>query len=317
MRSVPIVAMQPLPEHGCASRRRRKRTFVSPFTKRSLNKAFGSPIRTRSVRARSNVSNSHVPANLAKGARDVRRAIVGHNALNSNAALCEPSDCALNKCRRSQTALVIEDLHICNARGIVNAYVSELPANSSVRISTSIAGDSMPNTSVNSTQFLDVDVNEFSRLGSLITNHRLTRVHAIEPRDSAFFGNPGNRSTAATNFCSDAIVGPALPAKLLNSRFQLIRHRRRHFNRARRAIAHSGLTLKSIALDPLKDGRSRKSKGFGNLLSCLAPLVPPNDCQSTPLRKLRVLMAHHTTFSQEAADPHLQQGVRNLLRDYS
>jgi hypothetical protein len=175
----------------------------------------------------------------------------------------------------------------------------------------------MPNTSVDSTQFLDVDVNEFYRLGSLITNHRLTRVHAIEPRDSAFFGNPGYRSATTTNFCSDAIVGPALPAKLLNSRFQLIRHRRRHFNRARRAIAHSGLTLKSISLKPLKDCRSRKSEGFGNLLSCLAPLVPSNDCQSTPLRKLRVLMARHATFSQEAADPHLRQGVRNLLRDYT
>ena len=297
VRSMPVVAMEPFPKHRCASSRRGERPFVSPFAQGGLNKAFGLAVCSRSVRTCSNMAHAHMSADLAKSARNVRRPVIGHHAFNANAAFGKPCDCALNKCRSCRATFVFENLYICNARSIIDANMCKFPTDSSISIAVTIAGDSVPDSSVNSTQFLDIDMDKFSGLSAFVTNHRLTRVHTVEPRDTTLFRNSRNSSSTATNFFSDTIVRPALPAQTLHSFFQVIRHRRRHLLGSRSAIGHPVFALKAISLDPFEDRRSSNSKSFGDLMSSLATFKSSHDRQSPALRKLGVFMAHHTTFS--------------------
>jgi hypothetical protein len=310
--------MKPLAEHCCAGSGASKRTFVRPFTHRGLDEAFSLAVRARGVRTSANVTNAEMLTKATKRARKIRGSIVRHYALDTHAAIGKPRNSSLHKRRSRVCTLVLKDLDICNARSVIDANVGEFPtAPTMIGLTAAISGNSMANTVLNPTQFLDVDVHEFAGLRAFVTDYRFTRVQAIESRNAALLCDTSNGSSAAANFRGNAIVGPALPAQPLHSHFHFIGHRRWHFIGPRRAIGHAAFTLESIPLNPLEDRRPCDSQGLGNVLGRFAPFKPPHDRQPAALRQLSVLMAHHAKFSQEATAPHLREGVRNLLRDHT
>ena len=313
---MPVIKMQPIPEHGGPRGRGAEGPFVSPFAQGGLNKSLGFSVRSRSIRSRSDMAQTHELTQRSERARDIARSVVGHHSLNSHVAFGKPGNGTLEKAGCRIAGLVGQDFDVRYARSIVDANVRKLPTDAAIRITATIAGDSMPDSTFNLAQFLDVDMNEFTRLCALITNHRLTRVQAIKPRDTAFFCDSRNGSSATTDFRSDPIVSPTLAAQALDARLQFISHRCRHSSGTRRSVGQAGVALKTVSLDPFKDRRSRYPQRGSDIVRGFPLLESSHNRQSTTPRQLGVLMAHHATFSQQAADPHLRRGIRNLLREH-
>jgi len=313
---MPVVAVQPLPEHRRSRSRRGERQRVGPFAQRRLDETLCLTIRARRVRPGADMAQPHQSADGLERPRTVGCTVVRHYPLNANAAIGEPCHCTLQKAGRSVTSFVVKNFDVRYAGSVVDANMREFPADSPVG-SMTYAGDSMPDSPLNSPQFLDVDVNEFSGLRPLITNHRLTRVQPVQPRNTSFFCNSRYRSSAPTDLCCNPIVRPAAPTQTFDSSFEFFRHSRWHSVRTAAAIGHAGFAFRSITLDPLEDRRSSKTQRRSNLMGRLAALEPTYDGQAAPFRQLGVLMAHHASFSQEAEDPHLREGIRNLPREHT
>lgn len=314
---MPIVAVQPVPQPRCAGHRRLERTRVGPFVQRGLNEALGLTVRARRIRTRSNVPQAHQLTKRSKCSREICRSVVGHNALDAHTAFCKPRDRTLQKAGGSITCFVGQDLDVRYARSVVDADVSKFPTNAAIRAAAPVAGDPMPDSTLNFPQFLDVNMNELSGSCTLVANHRLTRVQAIELCDTALFCNARHRSATPPDLRGNAVVGPTLTTKFFDARPQRIGHCRRHRGRPGSTIGHARLALQTVTLNPFEDRRASKAQRLGDPFGRFSPFEPSHDCQPTSLRQLCVLMAHHQTFSREGADPDLREGIRNLLREHS
>jgi hypothetical protein len=318
VRTMPVIAVQPLPQVCCSGSGAAERAFIGPLSQGCLDEALCLAVGARSIGPCSDVPDAHVAADLTKRAREIRRSVIRHDSFDANSTIGEPSHSALHKCCRRVATFVFENFDIGNARSVIDANVGTFPARSAMTgLPAAVAGDAMSDTVLDAAELLDVDVNKLAGRRAFVSDHRLRRVQAVKPIDAAFTRNSSDRSLAAPDRSCDPGVGPALPSQPFHAHFKLIRHRGRHLSRPRRAVGQTGFARETMPLDPFEDRRSRYAQGGGDFVSRLAPVESPHDRQPAALRQLGVLMAHHAKFSQETTDPHLREGVRNLLRDHT
>jgi hypothetical protein len=82
----------------------------------------------RRVGSGAEVAKLAQPAGFGEDPGDVARNVVGHDALDADAAVAEPAAGADEKAARRGAALVLEDLDIGEPRGVVDGDVDDVPA---------------------------------------------------------------------------------------------------------------------------------------------------------------------------------------------
>lgn len=147
------------------------------------------PVRLRPIRARPFVCDAQPNAGIAPGERSVGRPVVRQHALDSDAALGEPGDRALENTDRGDRPLIGADLGVCDAGVVVDDGVDVSGAD--VRLVTGVTlarpfrrslavpvalllADESPAASVGDVAELrHVDMDQRSRIGVLVTPERL------------------------------------------------------------------------------------------------------------------------------------------------
>src|ERR1700752_5081888 len=117
--------------------------------------------------------------------RDVGVAVVGHDPLDSDVASSVPGHAAAEKSDGRLGPFVGKHLRVGEARVVIDADVSELPADVADPLRL-VAVDPMSN-SLNTSEFLSVDVQELARRCALVATLGL---FGLQPRQ------PGQAETA-------------------------------------------------------------------------------------------------------------------------
>jgi hypothetical protein len=122
---------------------------------------------------------------ITKGEAPVARPVVGHDAADLDVVTVEPGSCTLPETRTRVTPLVGEDLAVGETRMIVDRRVDEGVADFALPVITVFPPSvrTPPSTGRDTTQFLDVDVDELTwRLPFVATDDPSGRsVHPGEP----------------------------------------------------------------------------------------------------------------------------------------
>ena len=128
MGSLEVVVAEPTGQVGGPGRRAAIWQGVGPLAQQGLDEAFGLAVGLGRVRPGAEVAQAEHPAGLAKEARDVARAVVGHHALDPNAETLEPAQRPDEEAGDRPALLVRQDLDVGEPGGIVDRDVDELPA---------------------------------------------------------------------------------------------------------------------------------------------------------------------------------------------
>ena len=108
---------------------------------------------------------------------DVTGAVVGHDRLDGDAAVVEPLDGTPEEGSGRGRSFVGEDLGVGHARRVVDGDVDELPPDAS-RSDRMISVHPVTDTS-DTTQLLDIDVDELARLIPLVAKDGLFGLEAL------------------------------------------------------------------------------------------------------------------------------------------
>jgi hypothetical protein len=163
--------------------------FVSPLAKQGLDEAFGLSIGLRVVGLCPQVTELEPLADSIELGL-VAGSVVGHYRLDGYAAVLEPGDRASEKASRARGSFIRQDLGVSHARSVVDGDMDELPADAS-NTGGAVTVDAMSNTS-DTTQLLDVDVDQFAGPISLVSDDRLLGLEALEPRQAMASQDPGH-----------------------------------------------------------------------------------------------------------------------------
>jgi hypothetical protein len=116
----------------------------------------------RSIGSDPDVSQSLATAGGGKVLGDIARCVVGHHGPGSDPLAGKPGERTLEKRHGGALAFVRQDLDIGEPRGIVNADVDVLPADTPSAISL-VTGDP-PSDASDLAEFLDIQVQELPRM---------------------------------------------------------------------------------------------------------------------------------------------------------
>ena len=150
-----------------------------------------------------------------KGARAVRRAVVGHDALHADAGARQPRHGAADKAPAGGLALIGQHLHIGNARGVVHTHVHVLPPGAP-GAGAPIAGDAMAD-SADAAELLDVDMEQLARPRPLVPLHGRGRLQGRETPQAPALHPAPHRAGRHADGGGNARNAPALPPQRRNS----------------------------------------------------------------------------------------------------
>jgi len=115
-------------QRGGAFLRGREGARIGPLAQAGLDEALGLAVGPRRVRPGTEMAQREAATGVAPVMAAVRRAVVGHDALDRHTLASEPGDRALQERHRAGLALVRQRLAVGQAGGVVDADMNGLPA---------------------------------------------------------------------------------------------------------------------------------------------------------------------------------------------
>jgi hypothetical protein len=131
------------------------------------------------------VANAERAAGNRVHGRAIWRAVIGEHSLDLDAVALEELDRAAQEADGGRRLLVVEDLGVGQARGVVDGDVDELPAGQTALPASGITNppdgvpahvitaDPVPGAANDAAKLLDIDVDQLARTLTLITLGRL------------------------------------------------------------------------------------------------------------------------------------------------
>src|ERR1700730_8594063 len=167
---MPVVVMEPVGERGGALTRGRVRLGVGPLPEAGLDEALGLAVGPGRVRLSAQMTDLELCAGVSEGMRDVRRPIVGHDALDAYAAALEVGDGRFEEGGRGITAFIGSDAGERQAGVVVDGDVDVLPAGLAKGTAV-IARDAMPYAR-DSAEFFRIKMQQLTGTLTLIATNR-------------------------------------------------------------------------------------------------------------------------------------------------
>ena len=158
---------------------------ISPFTQTGLDEALGLAVGFWCVWLGEDVPEAEPLTSSAEGSGTVARPIVGHDALDLHAEARIVGNGGFEEGDGAFLFLVLHDATEGNTRGVVDADMNELPADTQVAVDDSrlASGDAMTN-GANFAELFDIDMDELAGMLALVATNGLGRLEclqAIEP----------------------------------------------------------------------------------------------------------------------------------------
>ena len=153
-------------------------------------------------------------------------AVVGHDALNVDAAGGEPTERSAQEPDTTRRAFVVEDLDVGQPGGVVDGDVAVLPAHPAVAALAS-AGHPVPRRT-EPPKLLDVDVDQLAGMAAAITVGRLGRLETAEAVQAQTHQDRPHRGDRHVQPCRDARRGHPQAAQPLDQRLNCTRRAARH-----------------------------------------------------------------------------------------
>lgn len=183
---MPIVAMEPVQQFGRSLIRVVVSASVSPFAQCCLNKALGLSVSPRGVGPREDLAKTEAFAGRSEYLRPIARAIVRHHALDADAELSVIGNGGFQEGDRTFLALISQNLHERDPRGIIDADMDELPTDAVMTVDRAriSPGDAVPD-GADPAELLDIEVDEFAWVLALVAPDRfrwLQRTQLIQPQ---------------------------------------------------------------------------------------------------------------------------------------
>jgi len=122
------------------------------------------------------VADAELVASQTEGGGAVSRAVVGHDALNADAAAAIVLDGGPKEAAGGVAKLVRSDIGQGDARGVVDRDVNKVPADAAIAQPVATVTVDAVSDAADSAEFFDIQVDELTRLGSLVAVCRRTRL---------------------------------------------------------------------------------------------------------------------------------------------
>jgi hypothetical protein len=140
--------------------------------------------------------------------RAIAGAVVGHDAGDFDSETGVPGDESSKEGGSGWGSFVSQDFGVSQTGGVIDGDVNELPAGSSTAL-PAVACDAVADD-LDAAQLLGVDMDELSRMVSLVAADGFLRVEVLEPRKTLADQDAGNRGRARADARGD--LGAGLPA---------------------------------------------------------------------------------------------------------
>src|SRR5512146_791793 len=248
MRTVPVIAMQPVGQVGRSFARMAIHTPVSPLTQRGLDETFGFAIGARRVDLGEDVAQAPAPASRNKRQRTEHLGVVRHDAAYVHSQCGVVARCVVEERCRTPLALVVEHLDKRDPRAIVNGNESSFVAHAADMVAR-IAGDAVSGT-LNARQLLAVDVQQLTGAGALITTRQRCRIERRQPVQSRSHQHPRHGGARDAQLSSDTTHGPASLPQCNNALGGTPRNGGGRAVWPRTAIAQTRLALRAVSQYP-------------------------------------------------------------------
>ena len=183
MRSMPVVLVDPGREMTESIGGILIAPGIGPLTDGGLDEALGFAVGFWGIDAGADGLDLELAAGLSEERGAETRAIVGHDAADSNAKLGEVGDSLAKEAARRDSLFVREHGGEGDARVVVDGDVKKLPARAPGFV-LRVAGDAMTRFA-DTRQFLDVDVQQVAGSRVFIThdgNRGLEHAHFVQPQ---------------------------------------------------------------------------------------------------------------------------------------
>lgn len=184
------------------------RLGVCPLTQSRLYEPLCFSVGSRSVRSCPDVPQTKLLVGLAKRLRDVAGAIVGHDSFNSQAQSAIISHRRLEKRHSAFLAFVTHDFNTGDPGMVIHVDVNIFPSSDASGV-PSVPCDAMSDL-CDSSELLDVDVEELAGLCPPVALWRLLRRQAFEPAELQFMKGTKDRAARDAGCTSDLLTRPAL-----------------------------------------------------------------------------------------------------------
>ena len=131
-----------------------------------------------------------------------------------DAELCKISNGGLKEGDRALFALIGQDLHERDPRGIVDADMDELPTDAVVTVDRAriSPGDAVAHRA-DPAELFDIEMDELAWVLAFITPYRFGRLQGTELVQSQPTQNPADGGWRDAGLGGDLLAGPALPAQ--------------------------------------------------------------------------------------------------------
>ena len=175
MGTVPIVAVKPSAQLGCAFVGSVIGKGVGPFTQARLDEALSLAVSFGRVRLGSDVFEGELLAGFGEVPREIARAVVGHNALDLDPQTCLIGHHRFEEGNGTGLPLVAHDQANGDTGCVVDADMNELSADAEMAVDH--AGLSSRNAMAHRAdpaKLLDIHMDGLSRLFPLVTADRLS-----------------------------------------------------------------------------------------------------------------------------------------------
>ena len=161
MWSLLIVPVKPARQVARPAVRRWIRDRIGPFAQKGLDEPLGFAVGLGRIGPGANVAQPQQAHRLREQLRHVGRPVVRHDPLGAHASCAEPAQSSDEEAGGRATALVVQDLDIGEAGGVVDGDMDEVPARASVAPRAPVARAAMARP-LETAQLLDVEMDQFA-----------------------------------------------------------------------------------------------------------------------------------------------------------
>jgi len=161
---------------------------VGPFAERGLNEALGFAVGARSVGAGEEMAQAVALTSGSELMGAVAGAIIGHDPLGLAAEGREVSQGAFEEEDGAVLAFIGHDLSKGEAGSVIDADMDVFPAGAA-HLVTSVVGDAVAGAD-DAAELFDVEVEEFSRMLTLVTHDRGSGLQGAQSREAVAAQEP-------------------------------------------------------------------------------------------------------------------------------
>lgn len=262
MRSPSIVSVEVRREAIGSMSRGGIGTSVGPLAKQCLDEAFSFSIGSGAVGSSAQVTEMKVFADVSEAVRDVAGAVVGHDGLDPDTLAQEPGNGSFEEGGRRGGSLIGHYLSVSQTRSVIDGDVDELPADAA-DTSGAVTVDTMSHAS-DAAEFLDVDVDELSRMVSLIAHDGFFGIEVFESGDPVASQDAVDCGGRESDASSDLSGGIASTPQAQNLLHPIGMGFARHAMRSRAAIDQRRLPGLSIPPSPLRSSLATQTGRLGS-----------------------------------------------------